>query len=332
MMVDQKTYRKKSISADWFVRGALARLGDMFDQFTGRGWKPSSSLATSEVIERLKALMDAEAREQNGRTYVPHLVKLKMQWDKFSLDSEEAVKMLETELLTALVDHINDRRYYTNGPILLQVKPDYFTDGVKLSAAFEKVEEEREATMDVNLPKSNSESGVAAGDGPVRRSASIEFRWKIAGKDAARSVEVTSGDRVTVGRTQENVVALDGPSVSKLHAVLLYAADGSIQLSDTGSTNGTFVNGQRISYGKATTVSPGDLLMFGSIEVLISVKQAVVETAVIDMGATETYTVGEFEFASKNTDQAMQAAPSSGEQTAKAAANGESEMEAEPRP
>ena len=110
---------KKSISADWFLRGVLAKVGETFDRLTGRNWKPSSSLATSELTEKLKLLLDAEAKDVGGgggRKFVPHNVKLKMQWDKFSTDSEIALGKLENELLIAVIDHINDKRYYTYAP------------------------------------------------------------------------------------------------------------------------------------------------------------------------------------------------------------------------
>src|SRR5918996_629629 len=111
-MADNVQPQKKNFTPDWFVQGALTRIGDMFDRLTGRGWKPSSSLATSEVIERMKRLMSAEIKSvENGRKFVPHNIKLKMQWDKFSTDSETSLKALENELLTAAVDFINDHRY-----------------------------------------------------------------------------------------------------------------------------------------------------------------------------------------------------------------------------
>ena len=53
---------KKSYTLDWLVGGTLTKLGEMFDQLTGRNWKPSSSLATSELVERLKKLLDSEAQ------------------------------------------------------------------------------------------------------------------------------------------------------------------------------------------------------------------------------------------------------------------------------
>jgi len=40
-------------------------------------------------------------------------------------------------------------------------------------------------------------------------------------------------------------------------------------VADTGSTNGTFVSGQRIPYGKAILVNNGEKLKFGTIDVVI---------------------------------------------------------------
>src|SRR4030095_2028304 len=130
----------------WLVRGILTKIGDIFDRLTERGWNPPSSLATSELIERLKALLDAEAENPDGRgLFVPHNIQLKMQWDKFSADSDESLRKLENELLTAAIDHLNDKRYYTYHPFSIEVRPDYFTSGVKLLASFDTFVDEGEA-------------------------------------------------------------------------------------------------------------------------------------------------------------------------------------------
>ncbi|HEX8639413.1 MAG TPA: hypothetical protein VF692_15190, partial [Pyrinomonadaceae bacterium] len=146
---------KKNNSLDWFMRGALAKIGEMFDRFTGRNWQPSSSLATSELIERLKILLDSKVRDSGARgRFVPHKLTLKMQWNKFSADSDDsgtALKKLENELLTAAADHINDRRYHTFAPLELEIKQDYFTEGVKLSASFADVVGD-DGEMNVTVP------------------------------------------------------------------------------------------------------------------------------------------------------------------------------------
>ena len=68
-----QTPAKKSISPDWLVRGILTKIGETFDRLTGRNWKPTSSLATSELIDRLKKLLDAEVKDlkEKGK-FVPH--------------------------------------------------------------------------------------------------------------------------------------------------------------------------------------------------------------------------------------------------------------------
>ena len=91
-MSENTTATKKSFSLDWLIGGILTKFGDIFDRLTGRRWKPSSSLATSELTERLKKLLDMEIRDLGGKgKFVPHNLKLKMQWDKFSTDSEKAL-------------------------------------------------------------------------------------------------------------------------------------------------------------------------------------------------------------------------------------------------
>ena len=140
-MPEPQPIAKKGFSIDWLVKGSLTKIGDIFDRLTGRGWKPSSTLATSELIERMKSMMDTEVRENGDmRKFVPHNIKLKMQWDKFSTDSTGALQKLENEFLIAAVDHINDRHYFTHAPLSIEIKPDYFTSGVKLYLSFDKLE------------------------------------------------------------------------------------------------------------------------------------------------------------------------------------------------
>lgn len=272
MTKDKNLQNNKKFSLDWLVRGTLTRLGDMFDRLTGRHWQPSSSLATSRLIEKLKTLLDAEARDFGVRgKFVPHIIKLKMQWDKFSTDAEQSLKKVEYELLTAAIDHINDCRYYTYAPLQIEIKPDYFTEGVKLSAGFGEFaaeEKAEEATLNVTVPDLKNVVIPSAEEAAVEPE-KILFIASFALDNEPKKVQLafSAGQRKSVGRTRENDLWLDDPSVSKLHAALVLNGENRLALADTGSTNGTFVGGVRIAYGKAIVLEDADKLGFGTVEV-----------------------------------------------------------------
>ena len=263
---------KKSISPDWLVRGVLTKIGEAFDRLTGRNWKPSSSLATSEIIEKLKMILDTEAKETNGDgKFVPHNIKLKMQWDKFSTDSEDALKKLEHELLIASIDHINDRRYHTYAPMKMEIMPDYFTEGIKLMASFDDFSEDNhDAAINMSVP--DLKNVVIA---PVEEIAAEPekeiYTAEFTVQDKTKKIELAfvERQRLSVGRTKENDLQIDDASVSKIHAALVLNSEKQLMVADTGSTNGTFINNTRIAYGKAIPINDTDKLKFGTVEVVL---------------------------------------------------------------
>ncbi len=62
--------------------------------------------------------------------------------------------------------------------------------------------------------------------------------------DGVRRVEL-AGARMTVGKGAGNDIVLDDPTVSRLHASLEEFAEGWC-VTDVGSSNGTYLNGERI--------------------------------------------------------------------------------------
>ncbi len=67
-------------------------------------------------------------------------------------------------------------------------------------------------------------------------------------------------DQVTIGRSAGNELVMADPEISRRHARVLRRADG-YAVEDIGSTNGTFVNGQRISH--LTLLQDGDTIDLG---------------------------------------------------------------------
>ena len=108
--------------------------------------------------------------------------------------------------------------------------------------------------------------------------ASLEV-WTLGGR---RDVELTS-DRIAVGKADENDLVLDDPMVSHLHAVLEEFPAGWC-VTDLGSSNGTFLNGeriwaqQRLRHGDEVRLGRTRLLFRNSSDVGHSVTEAEAES------------------------------------------------------
>src|SRR5262245_41365550 len=86
------------------------------------------------------------------------------------------------------------------------------------------------------------------------------FTIIISEKGGAERRETYDKNEINVGRVQGNDLMLPKGNVSKHHARLLYR-DGRFIVTDLKSTNGTYVNGRKIS--QATIVREGDKIYIG---------------------------------------------------------------------
>src|SRR5829696_8196007 len=93
----------------------------------------------------------------------------------------------------------------------------------------------------------------------------LEFR---SGADTGKRVQVQGG-RFTVGREGAVNLVVPDPKVSRNHAYFQDLGNGSFALYDMGSSNGTFVNGQRINQ-TGVTLSGTEQIQFGDTVVQAS--------------------------------------------------------------
>jgi predicted component of type VI protein secretion system len=85
------------------------------------------------------------------------------------------------------------------------------------------------------------------------------------------------GDQLTIGRDSTNEIVINDAEVSRRHSRLTFQG-GKYVLEDLGSTNGTFVNGQRLAGPRV--LKAGEVVSFGEQIVLVF------EAVNIDPGAT----------------------------------------------
>jgi pSer/pThr/pTyr-binding forkhead associated (FHA) protein len=85
--------------------------------------------------------------------------------------------------------------------------------------------------------------------------------------DAAhqRTFRILPGHARTLGRATGADFILDAALVSRVHCRLTALPSGELEVKDLESTNGTFVNGQRVENAR---LAPGDKIQVGRVELI----------------------------------------------------------------
>src|SRR6476661_2207264 len=78
---------------------------------------------------------------------------------------------------------------------------------------------------------------------------------------------------LVIGREQSAAITLQDPEVSRQH-LQVTVESGEVTIEDLGSTNGTFVNDERIS-GGARPIAGGERLRLGTTVLELRVEQVV---------------------------------------------------------
>jgi pSer/pThr/pTyr-binding forkhead associated (FHA) protein len=77
-------------------------------------------------------------------------------------------------------------------------------------------------------------------------------------------------DRTTIGRVEDNTFPITDPSVSSHHCEV-HLQSGEILIRDLNSTNGSFINGEKIT---EKILKPGQILRLGQVELKLEVEGA----------------------------------------------------------
>ncbi len=89
--------------------------------------------------------------------------------------------------------------------------------------------------------------------------------WGFLVPESGRRLPITHWENV-IGRHKRCDIQIDLPVVSNNHAVLTRYDDGSWTISDAGSKNGVYVNGQRI---QIQAVEPEDVISIGGVQMTL---------------------------------------------------------------
>ena len=237
------------------VRKFFEKLGGAIDFTLRRPTSPQIKTDVTALIHPLENAIEAKLRHESSRIIAPNLIELRYDYETYQQLTGKRREFLERELRLSVYEYIHNRRYTTLGDVEVKLAYDMFTRKLSIKAHFP------DESVAVN------ESEVAPSNAAPLKPASFAITLKA----QAFEVRAQSDNRLTVGRTHDNALIIENSSVSSVHAAFTSSAQGTVYLSDLGSSNGTFVNGVQIVMGEKTIVKSGDRLKLGEIEITLEI-------------------------------------------------------------
>lgn len=180
-----------------------------------------------------------------------------------ALSSEDDAKLgafkpvLAGELASYILDHAHERGYVlpSRPQVTFAVHDDLRLGRFRVSASL--ADSPAEAPLE---PEADSGDGAEAADTPHNRSVVGDTSGiaTVTVGELPHDVALR-GDEITVGRLAECQIRLPDSNVSRRHAAFMRLDDGWA-IADLGSTNGTFLNGNRVEQAR---LRDGDVIEIG---------------------------------------------------------------------
>jgi hypothetical protein len=228
-----------------------------------------SEVQPVEIASAIRRAMDDRAALLgHGRSMVPNLYTIELSETDYERlgDYEDD---LSDDLVAAAQEHADSQGYQPGGPLEVAL-----VEGEGLETGVFRV---RPATAKQAGRESAAREPASARPAPPRvPSGTVIDERPVAPRPAPRSNLATrpwldiAGDRypllgslTTLGRDDSADVVVDDPGVSRRHSEIRVTTDGPhlvTSIRDLASTNGTFVNGERIS---SQRLHDGDRITLG---------------------------------------------------------------------
>lgn len=255
-------------------------LEEMIESLFRRGFKGHAQPA--EIARRLARELEENKRISISKVYVPNEFSIKLH--PSDLKSLEAfLRTFSEELGEYLSGRAARERASFVGPVKLVFLENSEQRPGELSVESRFSEEPADAVPSPKAtegmrpseprPRENTEGQDEDGfedtrvfpdlaRGGVRRSGPEKRRGFLVvegGRETGREYRVC-GSSVRIGRRETNEICLSDPNVSRDHARIEWR-DSRLVIADCASTNGTFVNGERVV---EAGLGPGDLVLVGT--------------------------------------------------------------------
>jgi hypothetical protein len=199
--------------------------------------------------------LKAALKTEGDRLRAPNIIELSFDYETYSRLGAPQRHHLTHELESSITEFLHNRRYVTSAPVRVDLGFDAFRRRLEVRTRF-------------------SESAALASP-PARRSARatiVKLRTigsRPSTKSECQAVLDDSRRTLGLGRSRDNALVVDDASVSNFHAAFTLTPDGSIWISDLGSSNGTVIDQVVLTGNDRGQVRDGGRLRFGDVEVTV---------------------------------------------------------------
>jgi hypothetical protein len=186
-----------------------------------------------EIASRLRTEVDNKAITiAAGRTLAPNVFDVLLSSDDFQRAQEWGTPLAE-ELCDVVINHVRSQGYTLQGPVRISFRrdEDRRTGEFDISSRTEKASAP-------SVPPPGVHSNLPAA--PTRQPAQLQPVLDIDGQRYS-----LNAPSIVLGRSSEADILIDDTGVSRRH-LEIRTGPGIAQAIDLGSTNGSYVNGQKI--------------------------------------------------------------------------------------
>jgi hypothetical protein len=203
-----------------------------------------------EIASRLRREVDHKALTvAAGRTLVPNVFDVQLSDGDFARAQEWGTPLAE-ELCDVVINHVRSQGYTLQGPVRISFR----RDSALRAGDFEIASSTEKSQAGARQPRPNVPA--APSRQPVRLQPVLDI-------DGQRySLNAPS---IVLGRSSEADIHIDDTGVSRRH-LEIRTANGVTSAVDLGSTNGSYVNGQKVS--GSTELTDGSTITMGRTKII----------------------------------------------------------------
>jgi FHA domain len=255
---------------EFAVRRLFERIGGAIDFAWRRTGQSQSVVRTdlSALVPQIERAVENNLRREGGSIIAPNLIELRYDYETYTRMGGKRREYLQRELSASIYEFIYNRRYKTLRDLQVKISYDAFTRGLEINLGFG----EGKKTVIVRSSSGNTDHEDRAENVAKQPAIACELVLRGMGVFPELRAQVSSdAEPLGVGRNVANSLVIKHPTVSNFHAAFVLSPDGSLELADRASSNGTYVNGVLLGTGNKTIVRDGDLVRFGEVELTLEI-------------------------------------------------------------